>query len=99
MLIVLFILMIGDYLLTKWGISIGFITEGNGLMSWLMNLPITYGLLVKLALSIILLIPLVIAGKSAKKLQKAALYISFAAYSIVFALHGYWIYIYLTIVV
>ena len=92
MLIVLFVLMIVDYLLTYFGMRSGFITEGNILMQWLMNMPISYGILVKIALSVILLIPLIIAGKRAKKLQIIALYISFTAYVYVFAMHGVWIY-------
>ena len=93
MLIILFTVMMIDYFLTYWGMNLGFIREGNPLMQWLMDMPLYYGVFVKAALCTILLIPLVIAGKSAKKMQKVALYISFTAYSVIFAMHGYWMYI------
>jgi hypothetical protein len=98
MIILLFILMMADYLLTYWGIHIGFVSEGNGLMRWLMELPFVYGFLAKIIMSGLLLFPVLLARNHRKKIYKYALYIIFAAYGITFALHGYWVCLYLQLV-
>jgi hypothetical protein len=92
MLILLFVLMLGDYLLTYFGMRAGFIMEGNGLMRWLMDLPLWDGLFVKIGISLLLLVPFVWARTQRKRIYNYALYIIFAAYGIIYIMHGYWIY-------
>jgi hypothetical protein len=97
MIVVLFFLMIGDYLLTYWGIHLGIIQEGNGLMTWLMNLPIEYGIMAKIVISGLLLFPIILAKNRRKKIYKYALGIAYCAYFVIFAMHGYWIYLFMTL--
>jgi hypothetical protein len=51
-LILLFSLMNLDYLLTKLGIYLNLIIEGNFLMNWLINLPIHIGFPIRIVLSL-----------------------------------------------
>ena len=93
MYIVLFIVMMIDYFLTYWGLNLGFIREGNPLMQWLMDMPLYYGVFVKLAICSALVFPLFIFRNKARKVSRAGLIVAFAAYAYVFSMHGYWIYI------
>lgn len=98
MIIFLFLLMMLDYALTMYGIGTGFIEEGNGLMCWLVNMPWQYGVVVKTAMSVLLLTPLYIAKKKEVSLYRTALIIVLLAYAWVFSLHIYWITMYLGVV-
>jgi riboflavin transporter FmnP len=95
MIAFLFCLMILDYVLTKYGMSVDFIREGNPLMQWLMNLPFVIGLTIKVIVSAVLLIPFCIAKKKSKRMYKYAMFLVLGAYCIVYFLHMYWIYWYL----
>jgi len=95
MIIFLFILMMLDYALTMYGISTGLIEEGNGLMCWLVNMPWQYGVVVKTAMSVLLLTPLYIAKKKEVPLYRTALIIVLIAYACVFTMHIYWIQLYI----
>ena len=97
MIIFLFILMMLDYALTMIGIDIGIIVEGNGLMCWLVSMPWQYGVVVKTAMSVLLLTPLYIAKKKQVPLYRTALIIVLIAYACVFTMHIYWITMYLQI--
>ena len=97
MILVLSGLMMGDYLLTYWGMSMGYVTEGNGIMRWLMQLPLVDGLVVKTFISAVLLVPIALAGRTNRKLQRVACYIVLGAYTILYVWHGCWIYLCLTI--
>jgi len=87
--------MIVDYVLTKFGMSVGFIREGNVLMQWLMDLPLVIGLIIKVIISVVLLIPIVLVKAKSKTMYKYATLIILGAYCIVYILHTYWIYWYL----
>jgi hypothetical protein len=94
MIVFLFILMMLDYALTMIGIGTGFIEEGNGLMCWLVNMPWYYGVVVKAAMSVLLLTPLYIAKQKQVPLYRTALIIVLIAYACVFTMHIYWITMY-----
>jgi len=86
--------MIVDYALTKWGMSIGVVTEGNVLMQWLMNLPFIYGITVKAVISIVLITPLYLAKKLGRRIYTGAMCVAFCAYTVVMFMHLFWIYVY-----
>lgn len=89
--VILFSLMILDFILTSIGISLGVIIEGNFLMGWLMALPFAAGLLVKTGMSIILLTPIYYAKLKNKRIYKVALWTAFIAYGIIMVMHALWI--------
>ena len=92
MYILLFIMMMTDYFLTYWGMAMGYIREGNVLMQWLMDMPLLWGIFVKVFMSAILVFPLIIFRKKAQITVRVAYILSFMAYAYVFSMHGYWIY-------
>jgi hypothetical protein len=94
-IIFLYFLMMCDYVLTKYGMSIGFINEANILMLWLMNLSYPIGFLLKAILSAALVTPLIIAKKQNLRIYKIAMLMVFGAYIMVFVMHIYWIYWYM----
>jgi hypothetical protein len=88
-LLLLAIMLIADYLFTFIGIKINFITEANPLMKWAFKLPLTQGLLYRIAIALCLTSMLWFARK--KKYFKKLMIGITGAYSIVFVLHLFWI--------
>jgi ABC-type sugar transport system permease subunit len=94
MIVFLFIMMLLDYCLTKYGIYLGFVTEGNFLMKWLMVMPFCLGLPIKIIISTMLCIPLELSRKHGDRIYKYAMVIAYIVYTFVFACHLYWIFAY-----
>jgi hypothetical protein len=91
MLIIIYLIMLADYALTKIGMQIGMVTEGNGLMQWLVNLPIGYGIVIRALMCFMLLIPIHLVKRNNKRLYIAAVSIALTANIIVLAMHCVWI--------
>jgi len=89
--LVIFVLMLLDYIFTKAGMQGQFITEGNGIMNWLMLLPFEVGFPVRIIMSILFCIPIYIAYEKRLKIYKVACSVVIPYLSIVMSMHFYWI--------
>lgn len=95
MLVVLFILMMLDFTLTKIGIVSGAITEGNRWMLWLVNMPDLTGTIIREIMCCLLLYPIYLAKDINKTLYRIAITITLSANVFIMFMHGYWISVYL----
>lgn len=80
-----------DYGLTYAGIANGAITEANPLMAWLFELPLSQGLPIRGAMSIMALLPFFILMKRDKAAYGRAILIASALYVPVILLHLQWL--------
>lgn len=90
-LILLFSLMNLDYLLTKLGIYLNLIIEGNFLMNWLINLPIHIGFPIRIVLSFIILFPIYLVRNKNQKLYNFAVKFGLIVNFIILIFHCFWI--------
>ena len=90
-LVIIFCLMIIDYLLTKVGIFLGLIIEGNALMVWLMSLPFVIGFLVRVLMAVGLLAPIYLVYGVNRNLYKIAVLIAMLANLFAMLMHMLWI--------
>jgi len=93
--VVLFILMMLDFTLTKIGLASGAILEGNRLMVWLFDMPDVAGTIIREIMCCLLLLPIYLVRDINKTLYKIAVTIALTANLYVMSMHGYWISLYL----
>lgn len=89
--LVIFTLMLLDYVFTKVGIQGQIITEGNPIMNWLMLLPFEVGFPVRIIMSILFCVPIYIAYEKGLKIYKIACLVVLPYLSVVMSLHIYWV--------
>lgn len=90
-LVYLFSMMNLDYLLTKLGIFLNFIIEGNFLMNWLIFLPLYLGLPIRIVLSFIILFPIYLVRNKNQKLYNFAVKFGLIVNFIILIFHCFWI--------
>lgn len=80
-----------DYALTFAGIRLNVISEANPIMIWLFNLNFGYGILVRIAMCIVLLVPFYLLMKKERKVYNKVIKWVCTGYGLVFILHFRWI--------
>ena len=96
-ILILFILFMGDYILTYIGISLGAVQEVNIFLIWLVNLPLAIGIIARLLMfAIIICVPIYFIKKNKIRplLSKIFYGVAFTANIGVLFLHLYWILMY-----
>jgi hypothetical protein len=91
-IIILFNLIMWDLYITVFGIDLGYIQEGNPLLKQLVAYPLIVSMGIKCIYSLVLLYPIVKIKYYNNKLYNIATYVLLSAYSVVFLLHGQWIF-------
>jgi hypothetical protein len=84
-------MLILDYVLTYIGIRIGIIEEANPIMKWLFELSFMDGIIIRIAISILLLIPYYFIKKTRIKIYNKLIIIVCVGYSLIFLLHLSWV--------
>ena len=96
-MVFIYLIMLLDYVLTKIALNIGICYEANILMTWLVNMPVFPGILIKAAMGIVLLIPFYIIRKKNSRFYRGSVIIVLGLYLFVYVMHGIWIYTILSI--
>jgi len=91
LVVILFLMMILDHILTYIGISLDIISEGNKLICWLFDLPFLYSLIVRAFLCGLTLTPFIFYAKFYKDKCRRILIFLNTFYSLIFVLHLRWI--------
>ena len=96
--IIIFLLMMSDYLLTYVGINVlEFITEGNALMVWLFELPLFEGLIIRTLMGMFVYALLKIIQKLGSKHYQKVIKLIIVIEMIPHLLHLIWIIQYLSL--
>lgn len=90
-MLLLFVLMLIDFLLTYIGVSIGVIKEGNPLIAWSFNLPYWQSIGVRLISVLLVFIPLLILYRMNPNVYKKVLILAYIVNFIIIIIHLYWI--------
>lgn len=93
-IITLLIFMQLDYILTKIGVDVGFITGGNGLMGWLIDLPYASGIFVRFCMAIILCGLIYYIKTKNNGYYRSIMEVAAICYGFVYLCHFAWIILY-----
>lgn len=88
---IIFTLFVADYICTYIGIHLHFIIEANPLMSWLFTYGFVQGLIIRIVMVVILLIPFCICKNKNITFYRKAIVVVLIFYMPVMVLHLSWI--------